>query len=70
MSDDSDGPLFIMAIAVFFGGFAAGAANCTKDGLKAGNCFTNSTCMPGLVCLHGDGHEPGTCVAPADGGAH
>lgn len=69
MSDESEGGYFILVFSAFFLGLSVGTHNCNSDGQKAGDCYANNTCMPGLVCLHGDGHEPGTCVASPDGGA-
>lgn len=67
-SEDIDGTFFIAAGTLILG-IVLGVNNCHQNGYKGGDCFTNSTCMPGFSCLHGDGHEPGTCVAAADGGA-
>ncbi len=33
-----------------------------KLGSKGGPCFANHTCREQLVCLHGEGAEPGTCA--------
>ena len=59
---------FIAAIIALFIGVAAGHS-CGKSeaadtlGTKSAPCFANYTCRDGLTCLHGDGLEPGACVA-------
>lgn len=50
-------------------GITLGIIWITDRGIRGQSCFGNSTCMKNLTCLHGDGHEPGTCVKPADGGS-
>ena len=34
-------------------------------GSKGGPCFANNTCRENLVCLHGEGAEPGICAGKA-----
>lgn len=51
----------------FMGCVAAIDISHKELGTKGEHCFANHTCRTGnlggeLVCLHGDGHEPGTCV--------
>lgn len=69
---DAEGPVILvfLALAVLLVALGASFASASyeKDGTKGRDCFANNTCRIGLVCLHGDGHEPGTCIAP-DGGA-
>lgn len=55
--------LFLASVVLGLGIFV-GSQIYGHDGEKGRDCFTNNTCLPGLVCIHGDGHEPGTCVTP------
>lgn len=70
--EPSDGQILAMFIVgtamVMLVGIGIGVSRYDNDGMKGHDCFANNTCRAGLVCLHGDGHEPGTCVATSDGG--
>ncbi len=74
---DSDGGKVLgivlptVALALFIG-WVLGLIVTTNDfmktlGTKGESCFANNTCRTDLQCLHGDGHEPGTCVGFGDG---
>lgn len=59
---------FVAGLILSFGMILIIAANSCVErshrflGSKGAPCFANHTCREGLICLYGEGAEPGTCA--------